>query len=159
MPSRAQLNLKLVTKNGRLELLQLFHRNRRIFLEEARSPSPRVATRLGHYGSLAEGRRPAGSRTERNRPGVRELWTLAPRCWETAQEPGVLHGRGAGSGRRTTRGCSGQSAHLKKSATERNILPRRTEKVLSAERGQIKANRRNPPKFAGWSCRAPRGNC
>src|SRR2546430_5215024 len=92
-----------------MELLQLLHRNRRIFLEEAGSPPAGVPARLGHHGSMAEGWRPPGSRVERNRSGVRELWKIAARRRETAEESGVLHGCGSGSSRRTIVSRGGQN--------------------------------------------------
>src|SRR5882672_5584465 len=41
-------------QNGRLELLQLFYRNRGIFLEETRGASAGVAAGLGDHGGVAE---------------------------------------------------------------------------------------------------------
>src|SRR5579859_1705427 len=130
-------------QNGQLELLQLLHRNRRIFLEEARSPFAGVAARLGHHGSLAEGGRASGSCIERNRPGVRELRTIAPRRQETAEEPGLLHGRSPGSRRGTVRSRGRKSTNREARSAERNVLARRSESVLCTECCATPASSRN----------------
>src|SRR6202158_1808320 len=92
-----------VTTHGHLELLQLFHGNRRIFLEEARRSSPGVAARLGDYGDLAKGGNTFESSSRRNRPGGRGLPEVAARRLRQAlEEPGLLQRRGPGSGRGTT---------------------------------------------------------
>src|SRR5262249_23049680 len=117
-------------QNGRLELFQLLHANRRIFLEETRSAPTRFAARLGDYGSVAEGGCASGSRAERNRPRVRSLRTIAARGRETAEEPCVLHGRSVGSRRRTTGSGRRQGACFQTSAAKRGVLARRAEKAF-----------------------------
>src|SRR6202166_2416999 len=63
-------DLEFPRSDGRAELLQLFHRNRGIFLAEARRASPGVAAGLGHCRDVAEGGHSALRRAERNRSSV-----------------------------------------------------------------------------------------
>ena len=70
-PRRAENpDLEFPRSDGRVQLLQLFHRNRGIFLAEARRAPPRFAAGLGHRRDVAEGRHSAARRAERNRPRV-----------------------------------------------------------------------------------------
>src|SRR5690242_13236050 len=66
-------------RNGWLELLQLLHGNRRIFLEETRGAPAGVAAGLGHHGGMAKSWSAAGSRSARNRQGVRKPPAFAAR--------------------------------------------------------------------------------
>ena len=58
-------------EHGILQLLQLFHRNRRIFLAQARRASAGLAARLGDRRNVAKGGHPAPGGAERNRSRVR----------------------------------------------------------------------------------------
>ncbi len=61
---------EFLTLTGLLELLQLLHGNRRVFLEETGRASAGVAAGLGDHGDVAEGGRADGSGAEGNRSRV-----------------------------------------------------------------------------------------
>src|SRR5258707_15141264 len=115
-------------RHGRLELLQLLHGNRRVFLEETGRASAGVAAGLGDHGDMAASRGAAGSGAEGDRPRVRELSTLATGSGKTAEEPGVLHGCGAASHGRGA-GSSGGQRTKKGTRSEGNASPRRDESL------------------------------
>src|SRR5712692_8953635 len=120
-------------RDGRLELLQLLHGNRRVFLEETRGASAAVAAGLGDHGGVAESRRAAGSGSERDRQGVRELSEVAAGSGQTAEKPGVLHGCGAGGRGRTAKGGCGKHAENRASSDQRSFFARGAESVFCEE--------------------------
>src|ERR1700674_3067683 len=69
-PRKENANLEFPRSDGRAELLQLFHRNRGIFLAEARRASSGFTAGLGHRRDLAEGGYSAVRCLERNRSGL-----------------------------------------------------------------------------------------
>src|SRR5439155_6095994 len=123
--------------HGRLELLQLLQRNRRIFLEKTRGASAGLTAGLGDHGELAKSGRAAFGCAEGNRPRVRELPEVAARRGAAAEKPCLLHRRGAGGGggRDGSGGgcCPGCEAAR---FGARGSLPRRSKRIFPKERGE-----------------------
>src|SRR5258708_34406884 len=123
-----------VQGHGRVELLQLLHGNRRVFLEETGRASAGVAAGLGDHGDMAASRGAAGSGAEGDRPRVRELSTLATGSGKTAEEPGVLHGCGAASHGRGA-GSSGGERTKEWRRSEGSVSARGVEGLPCEESG------------------------